>query len=1312
MQMFWKDYLDGAMPSRLGSQIAPENTATGEVGHGLQSAASKRKVTPSVLLYAAWAVVLAITNSTDDIVMGGILQMSGPTLMIAPLRVKVDKTSSLEALLDRVQSSLWDIAKHAPYGLRNILKTSRQPKELFDTMANFLIKIPTSSLSPAGLTQLPQSNLGTVEYTKLELRNESLDRVTLTSTLDPGYAQILADSVAAILKASSDAPLTKIGELRLAVRQCIDGFTNHVAGSSPAVECALRQPEMYANGGEDQASVIAESLDYELGYSAIQKIAVSHPSKTAVEEFSRARITYAGLSIKMNQLAGLLRDKGVVLEQVVPMMLEKSINTVVAMFGILVAGGAFLPLGPESPRDRNLGILDDCNASVIVTDRLNAEFFKDTKYDIIVMDALEWDSMPIERQVVPGLSPDSLAYVIYTSGSTGKPKGTLISHKAIVAALEGILDATVDDNSRRILWSLNYTFDGSFYPLFPTLGTGRTLCVAPQNTILANLAEIITTMRIDQVNLTPTMAGLLHPDDVPTLEILATGGEPVTPHMLTVWAPRIKVYTSYGPTEATICVTTKEVTPEMNIRNIGAPFPNTTAMILDPDTMESMPQGSVGELCIAGPQLARGYLNRPEATSKVFHDRSDQRLYRTGDLARLLPNGEIELYGRKDDQVKINGYRMELGEVETVIMQAEIFTQCAVIAATVLKKKQLISFCSTVTQTTGEDIAAADAAGNWLLPPEEAPKIDQIKEQLTTLPQYMVPTLWLPVSQFPLLTSGKIDRKRLTAVVEGMDDSLLKAYLPLEEASEISSEEEQELQSLWSVLFATPAEAIHANSTFHALGGDSISALNLGSMLRRRGYRIQINDILSSRTLREQAALMVKDTENAKTATSRAVQPVNYEPPQAVYERLFQAGVSTNDIEDIYPCSPGQIEFLTQGKKQEQFWQLMAVRTLPDDLDFERWVYLTTQLTKKNQILRALYIHTDPNDPQTAVQVVLKHPVLNLAYRSYRTEEEKQEILEAEWETLFDPSKPFVRYTLLVNSENGTRDLAIKLDHASYDGTLLHIFDDQFKALHQNQPIQKHTPFKDFINHILCTPKQPQLDYWSRVLEDYRFEFPPKITNPKLSQVEVAQIGISVGVNALATSTGVTAPIVFQTAYSLLLAHLSGSRDVGYDNLVTGRNVAIDNPQLIDGNCANFLPFRSRVVDDEPIEGLLKSTQVAFWASTENGLVSLGEIYGALGWDRTTTTARCLFCFQPFEPAPAGQDPMRWIVMKMSKNRMHFNYAIQLEVVKAAEKGEYVLRFGYDKRAFTTEKAQMALGWYTRCLEGMGKRRLVGELGV
>jgi amino acid adenylation domain-containing protein len=416
MQQFWQEYLDGAVPSRLGSQAAPENTVTAEVHCDLKSTASQRRVTPGVLLYAAWAVVLGLANSTEDVVMGvtfsgrdapvaGVLQMSGPTLMVAPLRVKVNRTTPLDTHLENVQSNLWAVAKNAPYGLRKILKASGQPKDLFDTMANFLIKIPAPT--PAGgLRQLPESNLGTVEYTKVELRNESLDRVTLTSTLEPGYAQALADTLAAVLDAASDAPLTRVGEFKLVqpVSSLMETLDDPV-GNVPVSE-----------GQTIKVEDPAESPDAELAHSALQRIAASHPSWTAVEDIAGARITYAGLAIKMNQLAGLLRERGLELEQIVPIMLEKSINTIVAMFGILVAGGAFLPLGPENPRERNLGILEDSGAKLVVTDQPNAEFFEGTSYEVIIIDAVAWDTIPLQRQVVPGLNPNSLAYVIYTSG--------------------------------------------------------------------------------------------------------------------------------------------------------------------------------------------------------------------------------------------------------------------------------------------------------------------------------------------------------------------------------------------------------------------------------------------------------------------------------------------------------------------------------------------------------------------------------------------------------------------------------------------------------------------------------------------------------------------------------------------------------------------------------------------------------------------------------------------------------------------------------------------------------------------------------
>ncbi|KAL2751784.1 hypothetical protein ACRALDRAFT_1078267 [Sodiomyces alcalophilus JCM 7366] len=1358
---FWEKHLLGARPTVLGNnqlgQASPDNTVSATLGLDIKQSASRLKVTPSVLLYGAWSIVLAMAGSTDDVVMGvtlsgrdtpvpGILRMAGPTLAVAPLRIKVDAANSVETHLEHVQSTLWDVARNSAYGLRNILKATRQPKDLINTTVNFLIKIPMSTQQSRGLRRLPEQSIAPPENIKLELSNDNLDQVTLSSTLDPAFAQTLVDSVAAMLQVAADAPSTKLGEFRLVPPrdQLPNGHSHQETldlqlaesvhsesekqsatppeswSSASTTELFHIQSEKHAEKPGDWFSASTKGPEHELGHSAFLRIAAAYPWKTAVEDSAGDRLTYAGLGIKVNRLAGLLREKGVVLEQLIPLLLEKSINTVVAMLGVMVAGGAFLPLGPDNPRERNLGILEDSEAKLVITDRLNAHFFNDTEYEIIVMDDVHWEDIPIERQVVPGLTPDSLAYVIYTSGSTGKPKGTLLPHRALATAVEGINESMNRPSSDRVLWSQNYSFDGSFFSLFSSLASGCTLCVAPQNTILANLAELINKMRVNHVTMTPSMASLLHPDEVPTLEVLGTGGEPVSTHMLTVWAPRITVYSAYGPTEATICVTNRLVTPDLNPRNIGRPFRNVTALILDPDTMEPVSEGSVGELCVAGPHLAKGYLKRPDATEKVFHNLPSDRIYQTGDLARWLPNGEIELFGRKDDQVKINGYRVELGEVESVIMQKHLFGQCAVVAATVFKKKQLVAFHSDSVQTPGED------GGGLLLPPEHALDVDQIQDQLAELPRYMVPSIWLPVSKLPVMVSAKVDRKRLQAMAEGLEDDLLKEYLPQREASEIGTGEGLMLRSLWSLLFDVTEGEIHANTTFHELGGDSIAALNLISMLRRQGHDIKVSDILSRPTLRDQAELLALKSQ-LNGDDSAPLGPVergmNYQVPDFVHDRLLQMGIVQDDVEDIYPCSPGQVEFLTQGNKNEQFWQLMAVRALPVDFDLDHWVGLTTTLTERNPILRTIYVYPDDvnKDPQRAVQVVLKSPALNLDHKSYDTEDQKQRILEAEWEARFDPAKPFVRYSILVNTQDGSRSLAIKLDHASYDGTLLHIFDDQFKALHRNQPILDHTPFRDFIAHVASTPKQPQLDYWMRQLRHCHFDFPAKVAaDPTISRSEVARVSASTAVDALAMSSGVTVPIVFQTAYSLLLAHLSGSRDVVYDNLVAGRNVPLDNPQLINGNLANFLPFHSHVAgggsdgDDLTIERLLQDTQTAFWEATENGLVSLGEIYEALGRDRSTAAAKCLFVFQPFEAVPAAehQDHMRWIVMKMSKNTMYFNYALQVEVVKAESKGEYVVRFLYDERAFSAEEAQAALRWYINCLEGMGNRNLVEELGI
>lgn len=268
-------------------------------------------------------------------------------------------------------------------------------------------------------------------------------------------------------------------------------------------------------------------------------------------------------------------------------------------------------------------------------------------------------------------------------------------------------------------------------------------------------------MRITSICATPTIASLFHPGDVPTFVVLATGGESVTRLMQTVWASRIRVYSAYGPTEATMAVTAHMVTPEMKLQNIGRTFDGVHALVVNPEALQPVPMGNVGELCLAGLQLEKGHHERPEATAAAFHSLPDGRLYKTGDLSRWFPDNEIELFGHKDDQVKINRYRAELGEIESVLLREVPSMQCAVIVAEFSLRKQIVAFCCPTSLLLPASLSVGPQGDCVLLSPEDAPGATKIKDQLSTLPEYMILTLWFPVSHFPLMSTGKTDLKRL-----------------------------------------------------------------------------------------------------------------------------------------------------------------------------------------------------------------------------------------------------------------------------------------------------------------------------------------------------------------------------------------------------------------------------------------------------------------------------------------------------------------------------------------------------------------------
>jgi hypothetical protein len=333
---------------------------------------------------------------------------------------------------------------------------------------------------------------------------------------------------------------------------------------------------------------------------------------------------------------------------------------------------------------------------------------------------------------------------------------------------------------------------------------------------------------------------------------------------------------------------------------------------------------------------------------------------------------------------------------------------------------------------------------------------------------------------------------------------------------------------------------------------------------------------------------------------------------------------------------------------------------------------------------------------------------MNWEEAEYASEEEKTALINGLRDARFKFGMPNISYLLLRSKSDGSRTLSIKIDHGSYDGTLLRIFDTQFLAISRGDKILPQVePFKHYIDWLHEEDRATDLNFWKSELDSYEpaTGLPLKPVSDRLKFA-----AIEADIDAITEVFSVTPQTIFQAAYAVVAGQLTETSDVLVNNLITGRNAGVENPQLLNGTCANFLPFRTRLHSSTKTSAFLTDTQTAFWDSTEHGTVGITEIYNALSRDRDVHSAKLLFCFQPFEPAPAGAavNHMRWVVMAQSKVLMTINYALMVEVQKTA-KG-YRLKLQWDGRAFSEERIDAAVQMFEGIFRTMEKGQDV-ELG-
>ncbi|KAI9167870.1 Nonribosomal peptide synthetase gloA [Paramyrothecium foliicola] len=827
----------------------PDNTTK-----GLAEFCHRLEITPATFIQAAWAVVLGVFTGQEDVCFGyladgrdapldGIQQSIGLFISMQVCRVALAGKAQvmLQGLHDNVIAGL----EHRNCSLALIHSMLGMKTPLFNTCLT--IQRALEGKAKNDLDSLVNTAEG-AERTEFAIAlgaavGANITEIGMsyqTTKIPPAYARSIAGSLEAVIRsllASEEPSLVKdLNLIGTHDRQLVEQW------NTP------RQEKVYATI-----------------HGLFEEQVRANPSAIATTGFD-TEYTYAELNDKAEQIAGLLHARGVTLEVKVVLCFAKSTWPIVAMLGILKAGGVCVSTNPEHPTGRLLDICNELDATVVLCDEpYAAQFREHVPHVLAVNDTLFSDSNSPSDWLRPNIRPENAAFVVYTSGSTGKPKGCVLEHHSVSKSqLVNAKAMRILPTSRAIQFS-TYTFDASICEIFAPLVTGACVCVISDEERMDDLAMAINARKADWIMLTPTVAQLFTPASVPTLKTLVFGGEPLGRKPLEIWSGHVHLVNYWGPSECSNsgCINT-DVTMSSDPMNIGRASGH-SLWITDPGNPHRLaPVGCVGEMVTEGPLVGRGYIHRPDATAASFvtdlawsRDGSGmtRRFYRTGDLGRFNADGSVTIAGRADSQVKINGQRVELGEIKHQITAnlpsgSEVIVDLFAINAQ-SSAPRLVAFVKLeFLLPTADRPLELEIAGDQLEKFHRV--INKLEEALSnTLPHHMIPHIYIPIPRVPLTPSAKTDRKMLRDFAQSFSSNSLFKEETSSEAQKMQpvNDLERDLQKIWSKTLNHPLSKLGINDTFMALGGDSITAMQVVAHCRKAGIRVPIAVILQQKTI-------------------------------------------------------------------------------------------------------------------------------------------------------------------------------------------------------------------------------------------------------------------------------------------------------------------------------------------------------------------------------------------------------------------------------------------------------------------------------
>ncbi|WP_143088765.1 non-ribosomal peptide synthetase, partial [Paenibacillus algorifonticola] len=853
--------------------------------------------------------------------------------------------------------------------------------------------------------------------------------------------------------------------------------------------------------------------------------------------FEDRTLTYQELNKQANRFACLLREKGIRANTVVSLLFNRSVDMIIAILGVLKAGGAYLPIDPDYPSDRIEYMLQDSHARLLITDGSVSNEFAFAGETCVWRD-LKLVRFP-ETNLEPGCTTEDAACVMYTSGSTGRPKGILTAHYSISRVVMNTNYIAIQPEDRMLQLS-NYVFDGSLFDIFGALLNGAQLRLLTKETLLdiEALSECIHREQITVFFITTALFNTLvdiNADALRNVRRILFGGEKVSVRHVRQALSSIganKLIHVYGPTESTVFATfhpINEIEETAATVPIGRPIANTGAYVLSPDRQLS-PIGVPGELYLSGDGLSQGYLNNPVLTAEKFVPHPfvpGERLYRTGDRVKLLPSGDIEYMERIDHMVKIRGFRIELGEIADRLLACEAVKEAIVV---------------TQNDDSGQPCICAYfvAAGPW--------STAELREQLAcSLPSYMIPDHFRPMDELPLTPNGKVDRKKLP--MPDFSAAASKAY-----EAPITSVEKR-LSQMFGELFGL--ETVGRNADFFALGGHSLKASLLLSRIRTEfQMTISLSDIFRRPVIRDLAAVIEAGTDE----------------PAFVIEPA--------DFRKEYPASYAQkrIYFVHELDKGNVAYNMPIWLRSETALDFARLQHSFQQLIDRHESLRTIFRMVEGE----LVQQICERVEFTIQKINVGSGESTADV------NLIKPfdlgHAPLIR-AVLFHEAGGGQVLMIDIHHIVSDGVSVGVLLRELRALYECRELSPLAlQYKDF---SVWQQQYAQTEAWA-LSEHYWLEMfqgevpllqlPTDYPRPLIQRFEGSRVSLHVdgriglNIRMLSSQWQMTPFILYMSAYTWLVSLYSGQDDMVIGTPTTGRkHLSLDG---VVGMFANVLPLR------------------------------------------------------------------------------------------------------------------------------------------